>query len=590
MSTSSIPARPSTERRAARLLTIPAALLVVLATACGGEESQQTAVASQAEAAANSPAFCEDVAQRMGRPQPVERSGGGTVVVGAIAEMPGGMNAFVSADYVANQHQVFVNLMTLVQFDERYEYTPYLAESWQVSDDGTELTFRLRDDVFWHDGPVTTAYDVAFTFETATHPETGFPNGGMFAKYQSVEVVDSFTVRFAVEPHATMLDPWRTLVVMPEHLLGEVPPSELAQHPFGMVCPVGNGPFRFVEHRDNDQWVFTSNPEFPNELGGPPPVGRYVYRIVPEETTLLTELVSGGIDVFISPSPDNAQRIRSSDAARLLHYPFRQYAFVAWNGRRPQLADPRVRQAIAMASNRAEMVDGLLSGFGQVANSGIPPMHWAHDDQLAGAMPYDPEAARALLDEAGWSDRDGDGVRENAEGEPLELEILFNQGNQVRRQIAELMQSYLRQVGIDARPTVLEWAALLEAIMNPEARNFDGVVMGWLPDFTIDESDFFHSSKGGGPLAWAGMEDAEIDRLLDALGAAADDSEAQPLWEAYQRRIVELQPFTYLYFQERLDGVSNRLQGVHMDARGEWVGIGSWRLRDAAAAIAEQDG
>src|SRR5690606_8553837 len=168
----------------------------------------------------------------------------------------------------ARQHQEFVNLMPLVNYSAELEVQPYLAESWEVSEDGTELTFHIRQDVYWHDGEQTDAHDVAFTYRTVTNPETAFPNAAFWTHYvkgpEGVEVVDDFTVRISLEPHAEFLDPWTTLGILPEHLLGDVPPSQLRQHPFGTQCPVGNGPFVFVSHTQQDRWVFEANPGYPS--------------------------------------------------------------------------------------------------------------------------------------------------------------------------------------------------------------------------------------------------------------------------------------------------------------------------------------
>jgi peptide/nickel transport system substrate-binding protein len=519
---------------------------------------------------------------------PVPSSTTDPVVAGGIVDLAGGMNAFVSADFMANQHQIYLNLMTLVRFDDDYQLQPYLAESWSLDEGGSTLTFRIRPDVMWHDGTPTTASDVAFTFERLVDSDTGFPNASAFSKYRSVEIVDPLTVRFVLEPHATALAAWRTVAIMPEHILGAVPAAELGAQPFGTQCPVGNGPFRFVEYVEGQQWHFAANPRFPDALGGPPAIADYVYRIVPEETTLHLELLSGGVDLFVAPSPDVGLSIQAGGEAKLVHYPFRQSAFVAWNGRRPHLSDARVRTALALGTNRQEIVNALLGGFGQIANTGVPPMHLAFDPTAGADLGYDPIRAAQLLDAAGWTDADGDGMREDANGTPLRVEILFNQGNGVRKQIAEIMQAHLAQVGVDVVPTVLDWGALLGRVMDPESRDFDGVVMGWLPEFEMDESGFFHSEKINEPLAWAGLQDEALDALMDAISDAPTKEDAVPLWAAFQQRIAELQPFTYLYYQERLDGVSNRMAQIPMDARGEWAQIMEWRIEEPVRTLARR--
>ena len=198
--------------------------VVVVAGACGGGEGGASRAArpwmleaSLSEAGAGV-AFCEEVtanvsafmSQFEGQMPPSARYGG-VAVVGSIGEIPDGMNNHVSQDVTSRQHQSFVNLMTLVQYDQNLNPMPYLAESWEVSDDWTEITFYIRDDVYWHDGELTDAYDVAYTFKRAIDPETAFPNTAFWTHYDQgpdgVEVVDSFTVKFRMQPHADFIDP-----------------------------------------------------------------------------------------------------------------------------------------------------------------------------------------------------------------------------------------------------------------------------------------------------------------------------------------------------------------------------------------------
>lgn len=568
-----------------------AMMTVLTLGACGGDEGAPSGPwkleASLAEAGAGIP-FCEAATARVsefmsqfeGQMPPSDRYGG-SVVVGDIGDIPEGMNNHVSQDYTSSQHQFFVNLMTLVQYDEDLNPIPYLAESWEVSDDKTEITFHIRNDVYWHDGELTDAYDVAYTYNRAIDPETAFPNSAYWTHYDQgpggVEVVDSFTVKFRMRPHADYIDPWRATAIMPEHLLGDVPSSALSQHPYGTVCPVGNGPFVFVEHRQDASWTFQANPAFPAGLGGRPYLDRYTHRKITETTTLLTDLLTERLDVYIVPTPDQAQAILDSDVVDLLQYPFRNYVLVGWNARRPQLSDKRVRQALTIGTNRQEIVDALLQGYGTVANGSVPPFHWAFDESVGkNSMPYDQGAARALLEAAGWVDRDGDGVRENAAGERLSISIKYNEGNDLRQGIAEIMQAQLAEIGVEVAPTVLEWGTLLGQLTDPTHSEYDGVVISWVVEFKLDDTDLFHSDNFMGAYGWSGTRRPDIDRLLDQLPLVIDREEAKPLWREYQELLVDEQPYTFFYFPDRLDGINKRLRNVKMDARGEWLNIKDW--------------
>lgn len=504
---------------------------------------------------------------------------GGTVVLAAVADLRGGMNGFDASQAASAQHQMFVNLMTLIQYDEDLHPVPYLARSWETSEDLTELTFHLRNDVVWHDGEPTTAYDVEFTFLRASDPATNYANSAFFQYYRSggegVEVVDSFTVRFHLaKPHMDFMDPWRAVGIMPRHLLEDVPPSELGQHPFGTICPVGNGPFRFLSHDPGAQWVFGANPAFPEGLGGRPYLDRYVFRVIEEAPTLLAELQTGNVDVYAGLLPHYAASVEVNPDLTVVAYPYRAVLFAGWNARIPKLSDQRVRRALTVGTNRHRILEGVRRGAGTVVNTAVPVTHWAFDSTLAGSFPYDPEQARALLSAAGWEDRDGDGIRENEEGEPLSIDLIFNP-NQERQEVAEIMQAQLGEVGVDLQPRGMELNAFLSTIFSPE-REYEGFMIAWESEFRLDERDLFHSQAVNGPYAFSGIQDSILDRYLDTLQLVTDREKARPLWREYQLRLMELHPYTFLYSYYRQNGVNRRIRGVRMDVRGDWQNIREW--------------
>jgi peptide/nickel transport system substrate-binding protein len=579
--------------------SVPNAVLLAVVlglAACGGEGGPEGVVMS-------SDPFCRDVLPRVDafmaqarvdHPTPADERYGGTVVLGNIGELTDGMNSAVTSSYYPRAHQIYLNLMPLIRYDEETVPQPYLAESWEVSPDNTEITFHIRRDVFWHDGEQTTAHDVAFTYRTVTNPETAFPLSAYVEHYDKreggVEVVDDFTVKVRLNPHSEFLDFWTLVGILPEHLLAEVPPAKLKQHPYGSQCPVGNGPFVFSSHQPQDRWVFTANPAYPKALGGRPFLDRYIYRIIPEQTTLLAELLIEEVDVYIRPRTDQARRISEAEDVDLLSFPWREYAFVAWNARKPQLSDARVRRAITLGTNRAEITQAMLQGYGTVSNSGVPPFHWAFDPDVHEQDGYDPDAAMALLDDAGWMDRDGDGVRENADGLPLSFSIKSNTGNQQRQDVAEIMQSQLAEIGMEVRPQLVEMASMLLQINSPDLRDFDGVAISAIEPFRLDHTDRFHSASSGEPWAYAGTNNPQIDELLEKLSTTVDREEARPMWAEYQRVIAQEAPYTYFYFPDGLAGVNKRLKGVIMDARGELVSIRDWYIDPASGTQGRSGG
>jgi peptide/nickel transport system substrate-binding protein len=333
-----------------------------------------------------------------------------------------------------------------------------------------------------------------------------------------------------------------------------------------------------VSHPESQDWVFEANPQFPAELGGRPYLDRLVYRAIPEPTTLLTELLTGGIDYYIAPTSEQAEQIKQSDRARLTAFPARDYVYIAWNARRPLFQDARVRRALGMAINREGIINGVLGGAATPASATIPPFFWQFDSGAGADVRYDPEAAKRLLQEAGYTDRNGDGIVEDAQGRPFRFVIKSNQGNRIRNDIAQIVQSDLRKIGVEAQPQVLEWNTLVEQVTTPSKRDFDAVVFGFGTEFQVDDSGLFHCGKRNEPYHLSGYCDAEMDRLLDTLPRIVDRAAARPLWARYQRKIAMDQPITLLYFQQRREGVSARLRNVEPDARGDLVGVDRWYI------------
>lgn len=500
---------------------------------------------------------------------------GGTLVIGAATDI-GDIDPLTWNVQNALYMQESVLFTPLIAYDSALNAVPRLARSWEVNADTTLLTFHLRDDVWWQDGVRTSAHDVKFTYDLLRNAKTGYIYGGLWTFYGEAEVPDSFTFRIRLRPHAEFMDVWRTLAPVPEHVLRGVPPERLAGHPFGTQRPVGNGPFRFVSRRAGQEWVFEANPRWPKELGGRPYVDRLVYRVVPEPATLLTELETGGVDLYPGMPPQFAPRVSASTRARLVDYPDLSYEHIIWNERRWPFTDARVRRAMTLAVDRAGLLRAVRDGYGRVANSTVSPELWMHDATAGAGMATDTAAARRLLAEAGFADRDGDGVVESADGRPLRFTLKVPHGNRERRDIAEIVQQDLRRSGVAMELREVEFNTLIAQISDARKRDFDAVLVGWKPEFHLDDSDLYACAKRDQPLSWSGYCNPEADRLMDSVQIVADRAAALPLWRRYQALIARDQPVTLLYFSNRLVGVSRRLNGVRLDARGDWVGIDRW--------------
>jgi peptide/nickel transport system substrate-binding protein len=504
---------------------------------------------------------------------------GGTVVVMNNDDLDN-LNSLVAAQKYSQEVNQFLLFLPLLRHGPQLEFEPALAESWEMLGD-TAALFRLRRDVRWHDGALTTSRDVAFTFLSVTQPGTTYPNTDYFAQWTGVEAVDSFTVLVSFRPHADPLAGVPYLPIMPAHLLDSVPAAAMRQAPFNKR-PVGNGPFRFVEYRANDRWVFEANPDFPAALGGRPYIDRLVWRVIPDPVAQIAEITTGSADVALTPPADDYPRLTSQPGLRGIDRPSRQYAMIIWNGRIPPLDDARVRQALTLAVDRSRIVQVLRAGHGTVAVGPVAPDHWAFDAALE-PLPFDADSARALLRAAGLADRDNDGVLELPGGRPFQVELKMPAGSAINRDMAELIRADLANVGVRVTTRPTDVSTMQQDVVSPQ-RNFQAVLLAWNSTVRLNLRNTFHSAERDALFGAAGYSNPRVDSLIDGVQRAQNREEAAPLYVELQRLLRDEQPWGFLYYYSDLVLVRERLQDAHMDVRGALVNARDWWVTDAAAA------
>ena len=487
----------------------------------------------------------------------------GTVFYASGADLQS-INPLLTVHPLANQVQRYVLFLTLVRYDSLLRPEPYLAEGWAWSADRRTLTFTLRGGVRWHDGTPTTARDAAFTLRRARDPRTGYPRSSDLACLDAIEAVDARVLRLGFcRPQSGIPNVLVELAILPEHLLGTVPPESLRVAAFN-EHPVGNGPFRFVAHESGRRWVFDADSAFPAPLGGPPGFRRLVIAVVEEPSTKLAGLTSGELHVA-GIQPMHASLVRRVPGLAVLDAPILLSYALFWNTARPLFREVRLRRALTVALDRRQMVAAYLYGFGTVADGPVPP---AHPGAVpVPAVPFDRAAARALLDSLGW--RAGpDGTRSRA-GRALAFTLLtVGSSDNV---LEQLIQADLAAVGVRVRIRQMELGAFLATAQSPR-REYDALVTGIPGDLGLGYlRALFDARRRGEPQQYAQYANPAVDRALDAEDLAA-----------VQRLVAADVPVTWLYHARGLHGLSRRLRGIRMDLRGELVTVHDWRLEAAA--------
>ncbi len=546
-----------------RRVLVSAAILLALSAGCSDSGPPAPAPTPAASPAAAAP----------------ER--GGTVVIGILADLEN-FNPYLTDTATAEDVLALIYpSLAVEQVDYREHppsFAPNLATSWEQSEDGRRLTFHLRPDVVWSDGAPVTADDVVFTWRTQTSAEVGWSGGDIKKFITDVVAVDPHTVRFEFDhKYPYQLMDANDGLIIPAHAWRSIPYAKWEQTDW-TEHTVSAGPFQLASYSPQQEIVLARNPHY---WRAPlPRLERAVWRVIPDQSTMLTQLLTGDIDLMEGIPPRDAERIRHHPDLQLITFPDRSYVFIGWNLRRPPFSDARVRRALTMAIDRTAVLDTVLRGFGRPSLGPILSTMWAFDRKLE-PLPHDLDAARKLLAEAGWVDRDGDGVIER-NGHPFNFELLTLSGNETREDVCILVQNDLARVGIRVTPRYQEWGVVWDRLQRGD---FDAFVSGWREGTQVEMEGIWTTAAPDEPtFNYEGYSNPEVDRLIRKARATTEISERKRLYDRIQELIVRDQPYTFLYEGERLDGLNRRVRGAVINDATPYFNIDEWYIAEPPQA------
>lgn len=458
----------------------------------------------------------------------------------------------------------------LVKYDTDLRIIGDLAERWTISSDGLTITFHLKKGVRWTDGVEFTADDVMFGFSTIVDEKTPTAYKEDFLQVSKAEVLDRYTFRVHYDkPFAPALATWGSLPVLPKHLLEGM---DITKADFRR-SPVGTGPYILKEWIAGQKLVLRANPGY---FEGRPFIDHYVYRIIPDSATMFLELQSGGIDYMGLSPVQYAKQSGSRHFAREFNkfrYPAFAYTYLGFNFRDWRFKNKRIRQAIAHAIDKTEIVDVVLFGLGSVSTGPYVPNTWPYNPHVR-SYPYDPEEARRILQEEGWVDTDGDGWIDK-DGKAFEFTILTNMGNDSRAKTATILQWRLKEVGIRVNIRTIEWSTFINEFIDK--RRFEAVVLGWSIGLDPDQFDIWHSSKTREKeFNFISYANDEVDMLLEAGRRTFDMKARRAAYYRIQEILAEEVPYIFLYVPDALPVVSARVHGIAPAPIGIGYNIHKW--------------
>ncbi len=493
---------------------------------------------------------------------------GDALIAGSIGE-PSVLIPMLAGDSASHNVAGLV-LNGLVKYHTDLSVIGDLAESWDISPDGLVITFHLRKGVTWTDGTEFTADDVMFGYKTIIDEKTPTPYKEDFLQVKKADVLDRYIFRVTYEkPFAPALTSWGNLVVLPKHLLeGEnITKSDFARNPVGM------GPYKLKKWTSGQDLVLDANRDY---FEGRPYIDRYIYKIIPDPATMFLELQAGGIDMM-GLTPIQYTKQTDTDFFRenfqKFRYPVFSYTYLGFNLKHPWFQDKRVRQAVAHAIDKSEIVDVVLFGLGSPATGPYVPNTWPYNPDVK-KYEYNLEKAKELLDAAGWKDTDKDGTVDR-DGRPFEFTILTNMGNSLRKNTATIIQWKLEKIGIKTEIRLLEWSTFINEFIDK--RRFQAVILGWSIGIDPDQYDIWHSSKTGEKeFNFVSYSNQEVDALLEQGRRTFNIEERKKAYYRIQKILADELPYIFLYVPDATPIVHARFKGIRPSPIGISYNLHKW--------------
>jgi peptide/nickel transport system substrate-binding protein len=462
-----------------------------------------------------------------------------------------------------------------------------LLEKTPDGGDGIAVTYSLPKDAFWGDGTPITTRDVEFTFEVGKHPLSGTTSIETYRRIYKVDVHDEKRFTLHHDRRIFTYNALNPVTILPEHLERPIFDKEPGEYKNRTLYDsdstnpgLYSGPYRVVEAVRGSFIVLEPNAYW---RGKKPYFNKIIIRSIENTSAMEANLLSGNVDMIagelgLQLDQGIAFEKRHRDRFNVIFKPGLHYEHIDLNLQNPILADLRVRQALLYGMDRQTISDRLFDGRQPVANSMVSPMDRVYTKKPI-IYPYDPAKAKALLDEAGWTTMQR-GIRHNAKGEPLRLELMSTAGDKTRELVEQVLQSQLRQLGVDIR--IKNEAPRVFFGQTTRERKFTGMAMyAWVSSPELVPRTTLHSLQIPVPennfsgQNYSTISIPELDNLIDNVEAELDPDKRMPLWNEIQRIYTSEIPVIPLFFRANTYVMPKWLQGLeptgHLNPSTLWA-------------------
>ncbi len=484
---------------------------------------------------------------------------------------------YLTTDTASSAAQANVYAGGLLRLDENtLDYIPNMAESYEIAEDGLTFTFKLRKNVLWSDGTPITANDFKWTFDQASNPDNGFPYRSQLEFITSYEALDDYTIEAKIdEVYAPALGQISGLITpLPKHVWETLDWDDPETNPEINNPSVISGPYRLEEWKRDQFSIFEANPDY--WYKGTPLIEQQIEEIVPDQDIAYQKMKSGETDT--GPiTPENLEEARQLENITVYEWwpAAAVWSYVGLNMRDGfPTADLHVRRGINYAIDKQLLTDEVMLGQAKRLCSLYPETSWVFNPDVE-CYDYDPQRAIEEFEMAGYTyDADSNEML-TADGEQLELTLLFGPNtNQTRELIAVTVQDFLREIGVKAKVQSLEWASFLEAL-DAEEPEWDLFIGGWRATIEPHIMYTIWAEESIPDLNSVAYINKDVEALFGEAGRSYDTEFRKGKYQEIQKIIADEAPYVFLFYNKSWSGQNNRVQGIEPRP----LGIG-WNTED----------
>jgi peptide/nickel transport system substrate-binding protein len=447
-----------------------------------------------------------------------------------------------------------------------------LAEEFSISEDGLEIYFKLKDNVYFSDGAPVTTDDVIFTFKTITDPNIDVAAyANYFQDVDRYEKINDKEIKFCMKNvYFLSLEFLGGMPIHPKHIYAYKNANEFNSR---VSNPVGSGPYIFEKWDVGQQVVLKRNENYWDEK---PKIRKKIYKFITNDAAALQAMQAGKVD-YLRPLPEQFGEKSKDEEFKKNFYCLSYwdagntgYFWIGWNQARPFFADRSVRLAMTCLLDREAIRDYILRNPDARIPTGPFYIYGPQNDPNIQPWPYDPKKAAKLLDEAGWIDTDGDGIRDK-NGIPFRFNYMIVSGLPLHEQIAKLLKDIAARVGIEVTLDPYEWSVFTKRVQD---RNFDALSMAWGGGVKNDPYQVWHSSQIERGSNYVAFNNPQADALIEEARQTLDDNKRNALYHRFHKILHEEQPYTFIYTRPEQRFLDKRFSNVKIHKLGtdelEW--------------------